>query len=487
MRFRFRDHGEGGAIAVMTAFLIVGLLAVAALGVDITSQVNERQKLYDTIDASAHAGAYRLPGSGIQAKNDALAFAASNDPDPTAPVPAIDFFCVVASKLVGGIWVVDTTQTPSTCYLEASKVTNVYPVPPARCNSRICSIPCDPAAGDSCNTVRVTGTKPVPFSFAPAIGIASGTTGAVTSVACKGSCGTVPLNPMDVAVVADRTGSMSSTDITAMITGIKGMFQVMTPSQQYVALGTIGRSKLGAASATCSSTLKARSEPSTSTTLGPWMPVPFSADYLTPGTTTINTNSTLVNAVQCIKNSSGTGTHLASPLKTAARYLLGIDPNNLGSLPARTGTIRKAIIFETDGAPNESIPTGGSTALDIAGDVSSTVTTNDTACNNFKTVATNAKNAGVLVVTVAYNVSTNKCSTMTGSAKLVDTLAAAASPTASGAASAANFDCGTTAGRNSENADGDFFFCAATGTDMAAIFKTAFVQIANGIRLIRLP
>ena len=483
MRLRFRDHGEGderGAIAVMTAFLIVGLLAVAALGVDITSQVNERQKLYDTIDASAHAGAFRLPTSGTLARSDALAFATKNDPVVT---PDVDFFCVVASKWNGSAWVVDTTQIPATCN-PASRGINFTGY---RCNSRICSIPCDPAAGDSCNTVRVTGNKPVPFSFAPAIGIAGGTTGAVTSVACKGSCGTVPLNPMDVAVVADRTGSMSSTDITAMITGIKGMFQVMTPSQQYVALGTIGRSKLGAASATCSSTLKALSEPSTSTTLGPWMPVPFSADYLTPGTTTINTNSNLVNAVQCIKNSSGTGTHLASPLKTAARYLLGIDPNNLGSLPARTGTIRKAIIFETDGAPNESIPTGGSTALDIAGDVSSTVTTNDTACNNFKTVATNAKNAGVLVVTVAYNVSTNKCSTMTGSAKLVDTLAVAASPTASGAVSAANFDCGTTAGRNSENADGDFFFCAATGTDMAAIFKTAFVQIANGIRLIRLP
>jgi len=31
------------------------------------------------------------------------------------------------------------------------------------------------------------------------------------------------------------------------------------------------------------------------------------------------------------------------------------------------------------------------------------------------------------------------------------------------------------------------FFCAATGTDMAAIFKTAFTQIANGIKMIALP
>jgi hypothetical protein len=319
------------------------------------------------------------------------------------------------------------------------------------------------------------------------IGINQGSTGSVTSVACKGSCGTIPPNPMDVAVVADRTSSMSATDITAMITGIKGMFQVMTPSQQYVALGTIGRSKLNPASTTCSgSTLKALSEPSTSETLGPWMPVPFAADYLSPGTTTINASSTLVKAVECLKNSSSTGTHLASAMKAAARYQLGIDPNNLTSLPLRVGTVRKAIIFETDGAPNESVTTASSlTALNVAGDIENT--NKDTACTNLTTVASNAKTAGILVVTVAYNVqTTTKCNGSTG-ARLDQTLAAAASPTASGAASAANFNCGTAAGRTSENTDGDYFFCAASADVMAPIFKTALGQLAKGIRLIQLP
>jgi hypothetical protein len=218
--------------------------------------------------------------------------------------------------------------------------------------------------------------------------------------------------------------------------------------------------------------------------------VPFSNDYLNAGTATVNTSSPLVQAVNCLTNSSGTGTHLASPLKAAARYLLGTDSNNLGSLPARTGTIRKAIIFETDGAPNEKF-TGGDPALNVSGGIGSTVTNADTACNNLKTVATNAKAAGILTVTVGFNVakssSSDKCSSATGTAWLVDTLAAAASPAASGAASTANFDCSTLTGRNSENADGDFFFCAATGTDMAAIFKTAFTQIASGIRMIALP
>jgi hypothetical protein len=486
MRLRPRD--ESGAIAIMTALLMVVVLAVAALGVDISTQVNARQKLHDTIDAAAHAGAYRLPSPGATAASDAKANALANDPALTgALIPTVNLYCVVASKLVSGSYAVDTSQIPTTC--NPVSAAGAYTVSSTlRCNSRICAIPCD-GASDVCNTVKVSGIKPVPFSFAPAAGITQqGSTGSVSSAACKGSCGTVPLNPMDVAVVADRTGSMSSTDINAMITGIKGMFQVMTPSQQFVSLGTIGRSKKAPALASWCGSTGALSEPSTSETEGPWVPVPFSADYLTAGT--VNASSTLVKAVECLKNSSGTGTHLASPLKYAARYLLGLDSNNLGTFPARSGTIRKAIIFETDGAPNESINTSGSLALNVTGDIENT--NKDTACNNFKTVAANAKAATppILVVTVAFNISsTDTCSGSGTANKLGDVMAAAASPVA-GVASAANFNCAdasATGGRYKENHDGDYFFCAGTGTDMAEIFKTAFTQIANGIRLIALP
>jgi Putative Flp pilus-assembly TadE/G-like len=483
------ECGERGAIAILTAFLTVVVLAVAALGVDIATQVNERQKLHDTVDAAAHAGAYRLPLSGTLADSDARAFATNNGLTVT---PSVDFFCVVASKLVGGIWVVDNSQIPATC--NPASVGGSFTG--FRCNTRICSIPCNPAALDLCNTIRVSATKPVPFSFAPAVGITQpGSTGAVTSVACKGSCGTIPLNPMDVAVVADRTGSMSSTDINAMIAGIKSMFQKMTPSQQYVALGTIGWSSSGAA-ANCKSMDSPSSPTGPSDATGLWIPVPFSSDYLTAGTTNINTTSPLVQAVNCLTNASGTGTHLAAPMKAAARYLLGLDANNLGTFPARTGIVRKAIIFETDGAPNEKY-TGGDPALSATGGIGSAApNTTDAACNNLKTVATNAKSAtpGILVVTVAFNAAkinaADKCSTAGGSAWLVDTLAAAASDKSPGVPSAANFDCADATvggGQYKENTDGDYFFCAGTGTDMAAIFVTAFTQIANGIRLIQLP
>jgi Flp pilus assembly protein TadG len=475
MRLRLPDcaeSGERGAIAVITALLAVVLLGVVAIGVDFTMQVNEREKLHDTIDAAAHAGAYRLP-DGAAAKVDAQAFAVKNDP---AATPAIDLFCVVASQANGSLWAVNTNQIPATCNPASRKVGATYPT--ARCNSMICAIPC-PAVGDVCNTVSVSDDKVVPFSFAPVIGINQGSTGGVTSVACKGPCGAIPLNPMDVAIVADRTGSMSSSDITAMITGIKGMFQVMTPSQQYVALGTIGRSS-STAPTNCKS---ARS--STAAT-GPWMPVPFTADYLTAG-------NTLVKAVECLNDTSGngSGTHLASPMKAAARYLLGPSSpydssNNISSLPARVGTIRKAIIFETDGLPNES-NFGGSTALTDSADIGNT--NGVTACANFTTVANNTKIANILVVTVAFNISTTDKCGGTG-ARLDETLATAATPVAPGVNSAANFNCADASvggGRDKENADGDYFFCAGTGTDMAAIFKTALGRLATGVRLIQLP
>ena len=69
-------------------------------------------------------------------------------------------------------------------------------------------------------------------------------------------------------------------------------------------------------------------------------------------------------------------------------------------------------------------------------------------------------------------------------------LAAAASDKSIGFPSVADNTCSTPTQRNLENGDGDFFFCAtagATSADMAAIFTTAFTQIANGVRMIALP
>jgi hypothetical protein len=497
MRLLRPNSDESGAIAVLTALLMVVFLAIAALGVDISSQVNQRQKLHDTIDAAAHAGAYDFPNSPGNAEADARANALKNDPTlslPTTPVNAVTFFCVVASTSSGTA--VDTTQIPSTCNPASAGASYTG----FRCNAAICSIPCNPAAtpADVCNTVKVTGTKPVPYSFAPVIGINSGSTGSVSSAACKGSCGTIPLNPMDVAVVADRTASMivGGHDYDADVRdGILGMLTVMTPSQQYVALGTIGRSTTTTHSTlSCDSSNLGLSYPSGFAATGAWIPVNFSNNYLNAGT--VRVTDPLVKGINCLTTHSSTGTYLASPMKAAARYLLGPSApydtsSNINTLPARTGSIRKAIIFETDGAPNESNIVG-STALNDPADIGST--NGVTACTNLTTmdgtagVAANAKAAGILVVTVAFNMKpTDMCG---GSVRIDQTLAAAASAKSGVPSAVGTNDCSDASvggGRDKENHDGDYFFCAGTGTDMKDIFATAFKQIANGVRLIQLP
>ncbi|MFL6155345.1 MAG: TadE/TadG family type IV pilus assembly protein [Marmoricola sp.] len=568
-----RRRSESGAVAVMFALLATVLMGMAALGVDFASQVNERQKLQDAMDAGAQAGAFQLPTNGVRSKADALAFAKASDPIAT---PAVDYFCVVASTSNGSLWTVDASQIPSVCNPASVKVGSTWSG--LRCGSKICSIPCVPTVGDVCNTIRLADKKDVDFTFAKVLGISKGGTGATDAVACKGSCGTIPPNPMDVAVVADRTGSMSSTDVNSMITGIKAMLKVMTPAQQYVSLGSIGR-----ASSTAPSSCK--SSPSTSTTTGPWMPTPFTTGYLNAAGTDVNPSSQLIKDISCLTTASSTGTSLAAPLKAASRYLLGSSvggSNNLSSLPARnTGTPRKVLIFETDGQPNETASTAGSASLTSSTDlfsntgdydttnttlgpvgvpvtvttttgsgaskitINTTTTYNTTtkttahvyvggqnACSNLQNVAANAKAAGILVITIAYNMSGVTCdqsnptppaststtvdglptvvsnvlsgkvrtilqtvtrtitnvtwSAPTGN-QVTSVLASVASPLTNGTASTNNTDCGTTTGRAAENADGDYFFCAASGTDMAPIFKTALSQAGAGIKLIRLP
>ena len=603
---------ESGAVALLIGMLTVVLVMFAAFAVDLGLQINKKELLNDALDSAAQAGASMLPGNSVQAGIKAAAFAAVHDATETgANKPNIDFWCVVASKASGATFIVDPTQIPATCYPGTSPwtvgVNYKATGRPISCSPIICAIPCvepTPNTGTpkfACNTIRVYQGRDVPFQFSKVGGISKGYTGDLVSVACKGSCGTVAPNPMDVAVVADRTGSMSSTDRDAMVAGIKSMLTVMTADQQYVSLGTIGRGVV-ATTPTSEPGTSCPSTPSTSQTTGAWMSVPFSNNYLDNTGTATNSNSALVKSLTCL-GASSTGTALAAPMKAAARYLLGgsYTSNNLSSLPARQDPATKVLIFETDGQPNEAPATGGTASLSdptdlfsnvgnyttsgpvttgpvTSGPVSTTqarttgtgatlqtwsdtyrttyrTTTNTTtntrnggqqACSNLNTVATNAKAQNILVITVGYNLSNTYCgssntprsnsstdadsaptitsvtpsaaqkmvngkptldTTYTGNATVnqtvdrtttvvnwsnapdptvLTTLAGAASPV-NGVASVANSDCSTTAEQAAENADGDYFFCAASGSDMATIFRTALSQTSKGIKLMKLP
>ena len=392
---------ERGAVTIVVALISVVLLVVAALAIDIGRLTYERQKLRNTLDAAAQAGAYELPSNGGVALAKALEFATANDPNAH---PTVTLWCVVGST--GATMQVPTNAVGSTCYPGAGPYTTIT-YPGLKCSLTVCTIPCPTTTGYTCNAITVRENRAVPFYFAPIIGLLSGNTGSMVSSSCKGACGSPPTNPMDVVVVADRTGSMS-TYLPDLKSAIKNMLQYMTPSVQYVGLASINKS-----TSACPT--------------GTWVSVPFSSNYNTPGSSAkpypLNTSSALVTAMTCMTTSSG-GTWLAAPMKAAARYLLGIDSNNLGSLPARSGTVRKAIIFETDGEPTES-NLAGSTDITVAGDPGSS--NGLTACSNLLSVASQAKARGLLIISVAFGGANTAYCTGSSGTRVRDVLAGIAS------------------------------------------------------------
>jgi hypothetical protein len=335
-----------------------------------------------------------------------------------------------------------------------------------------------------------------------------------------------------------------------MKSGIEASLQTMTPEYQLATIGTIHRSN-AAASNPCKTSLGPAVTTTTTTTGsgrnqvtttwykdggardGEWLPLAqgdqttgFSNSYLTGnlGQTgrTLKTTSDLGYQVDCMDhyyktNSSGYpwGTHLAAPLKAAARLLLGKDPSNLAALSTQRAsllkggaTVKQWIIFETDGYPEETMGLN-STAYDPAyKDSTSAPTTaaqilaaNDLGnttepsapgdagqgCQNLINVAANAKSAGIGIIMIAYgNATTSQCGNQ---GTVASVMAKAASPVNSTTASLADKSCTSTGGQPApENADGDYFFCASTAADLASIFKTAIgMTSAPNTKYVQMP
>jgi hypothetical protein len=469
IRLRRRTRDERGAIAILAAIVAVVMFGFCALAVDIADHVRDKQELHDTLDMAAHAGAQLLPANGAGAEAAARANALANDPTAT---PDFDFFCVVGSKLAGGVYQVETTHIPISCNPGPAPYTAAA-YPGLACSDKICAIPCRPSEGDVCNTLRARDDKDVPYVLAPVIGVDHGNTGTLTSVACRGGCGTIPVNPIDFVVVGDRTGSMGSAS-SDLESAIESLLEYLTPAQHRVALGTIGRSASGAP-ASC------LSQRSTSKTSGPWIPVGFNDTYddtdVDPPSATPNLRAAdpLVRAVDCIGgNNSSTGTYLAAPMKAAKDLLL--------SSAARPAPVKKAIIFMTDGEPNEDSDPGGGAPYSSNG---------ETACTNAVNQAAGAKSSDIIVITIAFRLENVHCNGGSTGSLVTTKLAAMASPTATGPSlddgGGAGAGCNTAAKVSGENGDGDYFFCTPTAAQLSPIFQTAAASVVQGTRLIRLP
>lgn len=416
-----RHSDERGAVAIMVATLTIVLFMIAALAVDITYQVQRKNLLQNQLDAAATAAAYYLgttSSNGLAqavaaAKNyyDANGYSEGWDPHK------VDFWCVVSrdeattslaasqaypkayqiprkDTTATGVCNPDAVSADSTGKFVVSQYQNrpraTWDSSPTQyynmtCNAALCAIPCGLQAkpdtwapGKSlynnlpitCNTIRIGADQGVPFSFAPAGGIKQGGTGALVAVACKGPCGAIAANPMNIVVVTDRTGSMAEADLNSLIAGVRDMLGVTTPDVQFVSLGTIGRSdSSNRNSFSKCSTLNGLDNDAntTSGTTDMWVPLKFYNDFLTAGTgSSLNSSSKLVQALDCLDPylsgavEQSSGTFLAAPLKAAARYVLGPgydstswNVNSELSGNSRSGAVKNVIIFETDGQPYE--------------------------------------------------------------------------------------------------------------------------------------
>lgn len=388
---RWSRTKERGATAVVIALCLTLLMAAAAMSFDTANLALQRQKLQNLTDAAAQAGAVYLRDNPKDLAGAQLAaYNFAHDADSTFKSEDVTLWCVVPSN---GAAVPDIASGALPC----KPITWTG----KKCDVSLCSIQILLPSSASANAIRVKHKEDVKFYFAPAIGIANGTTGAVASVSCINSCGNGAPNPADVAIVADRTPSMSNSDFDQMKTGIIAGLQTMTPEYQSVTLGTINRSGTSTTDKDC---LTSQGPPTAKlpngsipdyyaaggARAGAWMPLGFSNSYLSgkPGdpassrtVTVTKSPDSLGYQIQCMDHVpndtsanpnpyyvAGTqmakypwGTHLAAPLKAAAQLLYHPSNSNLKALSDYRAThyttvpAKKWIIFETDGQPDETM------------------------------------------------------------------------------------------------------------------------------------
>ena len=463
VRMKDPDNRQRGQMMVAFTLALVLIMGLASVVLDVGLLRNKNQTLWNTLDAGALAGVSQLPGNGTAAQAIAMQYVQQNDPALPAGNVSVSFRCLLGDRNGDGL--PDPGDIGTVCSPGSGAVW--------RCSGSLCVASCSPAAGNTCNTIVVSGTATVQYGPGNVIGIPSGTTQTVLSAACKGPCGASPIIPVDVVMIIDRTASMSPADVTDTRNAAKTLLQAFNPSVQRVALGLIGPSST---SSSCSgSPSGVRGNALTGSTgygqsipadLGKWIPVGltgvgapppgFNESYLNADGT-VNTNTRLVKAINCFNNPGGTGTNLSVPMLMATYYL---------QTYGRPG-VKWGIILETDGQPKHESGVGPASDFDCV------------ASNN---AATAAKQAGIEVFTIGFGldgVNNALCPDSSGAwvgRRARDVLASMATQ------QSVDNGCGVT-----ENTDGDHFFCQPKSEDLNLVFKAAASALVAGSRLVQLP
>lgn len=287
-----RQNGESGQVLVITGVTLIVLLGMSAFVIDVGRGYLAKRQLQASADAAALAGAQALPNVSAAAAQ-AQAYGDKNHPGNLPPV---------------------TTTVTTKC---------------------ITGSPCTPV-----NTLVVQQSVVVPTAFAKVLGLDHWTISA-KSTAMMGQG--VP-KPAHIAIVMDRTGSMTSactaggTKLQCVQNGVKAFLGGMDPTYDKVALLVFPPSTGNA----CTFQPKTTDGPNTDYDLYPngYLVVGLSNDYKTSPTSGLNPTSTLVNTIGCIKAGGTTAT--ATAIDRAEQTLaVGHSPD-----------AQDVIIFLTDGEAN---------------------------------------------------------------------------------------------------------------------------------------
>ena len=464
-RLRERLDRDEGVVIVLAALLLVIIFVLAALAVDITMQSTDRQHLWNSADAAALAGASQLPNGGA-ASSEALDFALANDPDLSGNVTPT-FRCLVGDRNNDGQ--PDAGEVPTTCDPGPDVPATG---PPWVCADGVCVAPCDPAVGDTCNTIVLQTETTTDYAFAPVVGIDSGDT-SIISAACRGTCGAGATGPVALVLVIDRSGSMTPGDLDTVEKASLAVLTLFDPVLHHVGLAVRPPAEKVNECVSAGSTADGR-----------FLVVGLSDDYKDnpdldvdgDSIPDIDSTSELVNIIRCSTDSGST--NLGSPIRDGANATSEANDDAFSELlnNGRAG-VKKGILFLSDGGANQPDSVAHP-------------------CEYANTQATIAKNNGIEVYTIGFGVHEPNPNRILNCEKDEAGPYGIALYPPDGASvtrlladmatqpSADNCAVGTT---DQENTDGDYFFCLPKDEDLSEVFLSIATQFAKGSRLVQLP
>lgn len=462
-------------MAILTAILMVVLLAAVAFAVDVARIRHARQVAQASVDLGSLAGADLLPAQGAAAANvaeqEALKVALANDPSLTASQLSVAFSCVVSDPEGDGG--ADSLDVPVSCG-PASGLN--WPGGWTTKGQKAFHV-CNPYAGDLCNAIVLSASDTVNFYFAPVIGIDEGSTGAVSSVACRGYCGQASV-PMDVMMVIDRTTSMSVADLQQAKDAANAVLQIYSPRIQHVGLTVLPYGG-------CRAVNQGYPNPSAA-----WVMEPLNSNYRRADGS-LNPASALVQDINCLQRATGVSVS-PSPARAcrnnqpmpAANNLCG-GQTNLGDPMAATANylrtsgrpgVPHVIIFMTDGEANQPM--------------------NSQPCQYAVNAGQAAESVGTIIYTIGFGIQFSAprdgvcyndyasayTSGPSGRGAYASTALAAMATVSIGGIPPTDNAPGACAA--DENDDGDNYFCLPRSEDLAAVFQQVAVASLQHSRLL---